>query len=184
MGLNFFDYFLYWSLNLKWSLFLAVPLASGQVHSSTSGVCHSLTAWLTDCLTAWLTAWVRKLKISVNINARYLNFGMSHPLAYWIRLRKNQLQGPYDGHIWATKGLFLDISGKEGPQDTPSNGYISVLKKILNFMPNASFCVLNVSLLLCYMLSLNSILPISKTIYIYYWYNVYFCAKPFQQCCW
>ena len=74
--------------------FLAVPLASGQVHISTSWVCH----WVADCLTDCLTAWVTKLKISVNIDARTLKFGMEHPWAHWLRFRKIQFEGP-DGNI-------------------------------------------------------------------------------------
>ena len=62
---------------LQWvfRVFLAVPLASGQVHSSTSWVCHLLT----ECLTELLTESVTKLKISVNIDAGTLNLALSIP---------------------------------------------------------------------------------------------------------
>ena len=79
--------------------FSAVPLASGQVHSSTSWVCH----WLSHLLTYWVT----KLKISVNIDARTLKFGMEHPWAHWLRFRKNQFEGPCGDHVLAIKGPYF-----------------------------------------------------------------------------
>ena len=53
---------------------IAVPLASGLVHSYIFGM--SLTECLTDS--------VKKLKISVNIDAKTLKFGMEHPWAQII----------------------------------------------------------------------------------------------------
>ena len=81
-------------------LFLAVPLASGQVHRSTS---HSVTEWLSK----WPSKWVGKLKISVNIDARTLKFGMEHPLAHWLRFRKNQFEGSCEDHVFCNERAIL-----------------------------------------------------------------------------
>ena len=88
------------SVSIFMCWFLAVPLASGQVHSSTS---HSVTHGVTESL----SHSVRKLKISVNIDARTLKFGMEHPWAYWLKFRKNQFDGPCEDHVLAIKGPYF-----------------------------------------------------------------------------
>ena len=72
---------------------------------------------LRHCVGDWVTRWVRKLKISVNIDARTLKFGMKHPRAHWLRLRKNQSEGPCFGH---EKGHDLDVSGIGGYRIHPA----------------------------------------------------------------
>ena len=91
--------------------FLVVPLAAGQVYSSTSWVCH----WVSQKVEN-----VRKLKISVNIDARTLEFGMEHPWANLLWFRKNQFEGPCEEHVFAIKGPYLAISMKGGYRIHPA----------------------------------------------------------------
>ena len=116
----------YLLLRILLLVFLAVPLASGQVHSSTS---HSVTELLSDSVTDWLSDWVIKLKISVNIDARTLKFGMEHPWAHWLRFRKNQFEGPCKDHVLAIKeGYSIH------PAVSNLRGLASILTDIFNFM--------------------------------------------------
>ena len=50
---------------------------------------------------------VRKLEISVNIDASSLKFGMEHPLVHQLRFRKSQFEGPCEDHVLAINWLFL-----------------------------------------------------------------------------
>ena len=62
------------------------------VFSSAPGLWPSAKLYISlcHCVGDWVTRWVRKLKISVNIDARTLKFGMEHPWTHWLRFRKNQ----------------------------------------------------------------------------------------------
>ena len=71
----------------------------GQGHSSTSLLCHLLSALL--------SYWVTKLKISVNLDARTLKFGIEHPWAHWSKFRKNQFEGPCEDPVLAIKGPYF-----------------------------------------------------------------------------
>ena len=71
--------------------------------------------------TIWRTMWgpcfshkrpifwpfLGKLKISVNIDARNLKFGMEHPWANWLGFMKNQFEGPCEDHYVAIKGPYF-----------------------------------------------------------------------------
>ena len=72
-------------------LFLAPPLPFGQMRSSTSWVLHFLSSFLSPFLSFFLTHSGRKLKISVNIDARTLKFCMRHPWTQSLRFRENQI---------------------------------------------------------------------------------------------
>ena len=82
---------------------------------------HWVTQLLTDSVTDWLSDSVRKLKISVNIDARNLKFGKEHPWAHWVRFRNDQLEGPYEDHDLVIKGPYFGHFYASGLQDTPSN---------------------------------------------------------------
>ena len=92
--------------------FLVVPLAAGQVYSSTSWVCH----WVSQKVEN-----VRKLKISVNIDARTLKFGMEHPWAHWLWFRKNQFEGPCEDHVLAIKGPYFGHFYEKGTMGYTQN---------------------------------------------------------------
>ena len=62
---------------------------------------------LSTLLTEWVTYWVTKLKISVNIDARTLKFGMEYPWAYWLLFKKNQFVGPCEDHVLVIKGPYF-----------------------------------------------------------------------------
>ena len=90
--------------------FLAPPLPFGKMQSSTSWVLHLLTPFFSSAFALWANAELyilgpsltpflpsflpfsgRKLKISVNIDARTLKFCMSHPWTQSLRFRENQI---------------------------------------------------------------------------------------------
>ena len=149
--------------------------------------CYQLCAWplarltvlhLTLSLNDWLSNLLSesKLKISINIDTRNPKFGMKHPWAYWLRLRKNQLYGACKGYVRAMKEPWFEYLLEGGLRIHPEVYSYIYFEILSNFVLNASFCVLHASLLLCYMLPDNSIIPISNTIYIYCWYKLYFFA--------
>ena len=55
---------------------------------------------------------------------RIVKFGMEHPWACRLWLRKNKFWGPCEDYVFAINGHILAISKKRGLQDTP---------RILNF---------------------------------------------------
>ena len=86
------------------------PLPFGKMQSSTSWVLHLLTPFFSSAFALWANAELyilgpsltpflpsflpfsgRKLKISVNIDARTLKFCMSHPWTKSLRFRENQI---------------------------------------------------------------------------------------------
>ena len=100
----------------KWSIFLAIivriytlflacpwPLARCTALHLTPSLSEWLIYWVIDLL----KDWVRKLKISVNIDARTLKFGIEHPWAHWLWFRKNHLEGSYEDHVLAIKGPYF-----------------------------------------------------------------------------
>ena len=38
---------------------------------------------------------------------RIVKFGMEHPWAHWLWVRKNQFEGPCEDHVWAIKGSYF-----------------------------------------------------------------------------
>ena len=97
-------YFDVFTLSHKWK-FCIFSCAPGLWPSAQLYI--SLRHWLSDSVTEWLSDWVRKLKISVNIDARTLKFGMEHLWAHWLRFRENQFEGPCEDHVLAIKGPYF-----------------------------------------------------------------------------
>ena len=81
----------------------------------------SLSHSLSELLTEWVTYQARKLKISVNIDARNIKYDMKHSWGYWLILRKHQLEGLCEGHDWTITGPWFVYFLKRGPQDIPSS---------------------------------------------------------------
>ena len=49
---------------------------------------------------------------SVNMVAKTLKFGIEHPWAHWLRLRKIQFEGPCEDPVLAIEGPCFAISRK------------------------------------------------------------------------
>ena len=98
------------------NIFSCAPgLWPGAQHYIT--LCHLLSEWVTD----WVSEYVRKLKISVYIDARTLTFGIKLPWIHWLRFRKNQFEGPYEKYVLAIKGPCFGHFYEMGMLDAPGN---------------------------------------------------------------
>ena len=83
-------------------LHITLPLASGQVQSSTSWHGHQVIYWVT------------KLIIAVNVVTGDLKFGMKHPWNQSFRSRKKQLEGQCEGHVWAIERIYDEYFKERG----------------------------------------------------------------------